>query len=72
MRIVVSKICLATLALIASASVAATEEVKLITVALAFAQFIGSPAATQHWKTARMEPAAKETRPRTGLLFGMN
>ena len=27
--------------------------------ALALAQFIGSQAAAQHWKTARMEPAAK-------------
>ena len=27
--------------------------------ALAFAQFVGGPAAAQHWKTARMEPEAK-------------
>jgi hypothetical protein len=27
--------------------------------ALALAQFISSQAAAQHWKTARMEPAAK-------------
>jgi molybdate transport system substrate-binding protein len=39
--------------------VALTTKASTSGAALALAQFIGSPAAAQHWKTARMEPAAK-------------
>jgi molybdate transport system substrate-binding protein len=42
-----------------SYEVALTTKASASGAALAFAQFISSPAAAQHWKAARMEPGAK-------------